>query len=161
MLQLEETLKALNGCVELLDPLPPENRSFVLGNLEKLFAKDQHMGNGKPSKIRDLVESEDFLALNTVQGGYLALLRQLYEEDPQRFAEVAPTVKGTKRQHFAESEEEIKESGTGTKPAQICPGGWWADLNNSTPSKQDYLQKLMVRLGYPRADVNLACKALR
>ena len=89
------------------------------------------------------------------------LLGHVYEDDPSKFAEVAPTVKGKKRKHFAQTEKDIRDSGTSTKPAQICPGGWWADLNSSTHNKQAYLKELMQGLGYPKADIELACKAVR
>lgn len=163
MLPVEQELKATLACVEILKGLPPASRSRVARQLNEAFAEalTQVLANGKQSNIRQLVESEEFQSLNTKQDKYLALLRLIFENDPSKFAQVAPTIKGEKRKYFAMTEKEITDSGTGTKPAQIFPGGWWADLNNSTDNKRAYLKELMQGLGYPKAECDLASKAIR
>jgi len=163
MLPIEQELKATLDCVELLKSLPPTIRSRVAKRISEAFA-DEHSevpANGKPSKIRQLIESEEFKALRTAQNQYVAILRTVFEADPHGFAAVAPTIKGRKRKYFGVTQQDIADSGTSTKPVQICPGGWWADLNNSTEYKQANLKALMRGVGYSKAECDLACKAIR
>lgn len=163
MLPVEQELKATLDCVAILKGLPHGVASRVAMRLYEAFAKESGdmSANGKPSNIRQLVESEEFQSLNTAQDRYVRLSRHLYELDPDGFAEAAPSVKGRKRKYFATTEKEIVDSGTSTKPVQICPGGWWADLNNSTDNKRANLKELMQAMGYSKADYDLACKAIR
>jgi negative modulator of initiation of replication len=163
MLPVEQELKATLACVELLKGLPAAIRPRVARRLNEAFPEEvsEASANGKPSNIGQLVESDDFQSLNTAQDQYLAVLSHVFEVEPSKFAAVAATVKGRKRRYFAASEKEITDSGTSTKPAQICPGGWWADLNNSTDNKRANLKELMQGLGYSKADCDLACKAIR
>jgi negative modulator of initiation of replication len=163
MLAAKQILKAMYECVEIIENLPPAIRPRVARFVYQAFRKEssEEPGNGKSSNVRELVESEEFQSLSTKQEKYLAVLRLVYEADPSKFAKVAPTVKGREREYFAVTEEKVKNSGTSIKTGQISPGGWWADLNNSTLTKRLLLYRLMKGMGYPKADCDLAAKAIR
>jgi negative regulator of replication initiation len=162
MLSIEQELEATAACVEIFKGLAPTSRPRVARRLYEEFGEVLPATlNGNPSNIGSLVESDEFQSLHTAQERYLALLRHISESLPSKFAQAAPTVRGDKRRYLAKTEKEITDSGTSTKPAEISPGGWWADLNNSTTNKKTNLRKVMQLMGYGRTDCDLACKAIR
>ena len=65
MLPVEQKLKVMSDCVELLKELPPASCSWVARQLNEAFVEEPAMCDGKPTHIPHLLESEDFQVLNT------------------------------------------------------------------------------------------------
>lgn len=160
--ELKMELNATGACVDVLKDLSPTISARVARRIYEAFFTDEKTSHGKPSAIRQLIESEDFRSLNTAQNRYLEVLRILEASDPECFAQVAstdPNLRGKKRTYFALSKDAIELSGKSTNPVRLKR--WWADVNCSTPEKRKRVMKLMEGMGFPKAECVMAANAIR
>jgi hypothetical protein len=78
---------------------------------------------------------------------YLAIVSQIAKAMPQKFAEVAPNLYGTKRIYFARSREAVAGIGKKYDASSIPETGWFAYVSSGGEGKRKILTELMRRVG--------------
>lgn len=78
----------------------------------------------------------------------MLILSTLHRIDSASFSE-ATMVKGRKRVYFADNEQTLLASGQTTKPKAIPNTPFWVITNNNTSRKQQMVEQVMVRMGFP------------
>lgn len=138
----------------LIDPeavLEPVELDNALKGL--VVSKDAH--GTRPvdcvREMRELLISDEFAAQKKVVDRFMLVLSNLYRIDPTGFSD-AMSVKGRKRQYFADNKQTLLNSGTTTKPKAIPNTPFWVITNNNTSRKQQMIDQVMTRMNFP-ADI--------
>ena len=71
---------------------------------------------------------------------YLSVLSQIVKAMPQRFAEYAPSLHGTKRVYFGRSRADVDHTGKSNEANEIPDTEWWTSVNNEGFKKQVLLE---------------------
>ena len=98
------------------------------------------------SSLFKVVETAKFVSSNGMKR-YLLILSAIYKDNKEKFVEITDFQYGD-RKHFANSIEEIENSGKNTAP-QLIPDSPFAALTNlSAKRKRKILEDIMRFLGY-------------
>jgi hypothetical protein len=81
---------------------------------------------------------------------YLGIISQIARALPEKFAEVAPTLRGNQRVYFGRSRGEVEGTGSSNEAARIPDTDWFASVNNGANKKASILLDLMLGLGFSR-----------
>jgi negative modulator of initiation of replication len=125
----------------------------------------QHQGHvydnskGEPSSLDECIQHHLFRAQRDVIGKFLFALSWLAQKHKTEFKRVFD-LKGRKRIYFANTQEELEESGRKVMPQQIPNTDFWVVTNNSTPKKREMLYDVLRVLGYSATDCNRLVSAL-
>ena len=114
----------------------------------------------QPSELEVLLNSPEFRRLDGI-GRYLHLLQFLHSSSPEAFEKLpAYRRKGAKRINFSNNPQEIRSSGSNTKPQQI-PGTEFFVLSNlDNKSKRKILADIMPEFGFSWEEIKTVLKAL-
>lgn len=99
-------------------------------------------------EMRSLLISDEFAGLKNAIDRFMLVLSTLHRIDSASFSE-ATMVKGRKRVYFADNEQTLLASGQTTKPKAIPNTPFWVITNNNTSRKQQMVEQVMVRMGFP------------
>lgn len=102
--------------------------------------------------VFNFINKEELAMQRGAVGRFLLILAALYRAHPQQF-DVVTDISGRDRLYFADSENELAESGSSTKPRQIPDSPFWVITNSNTTRKKMMLTKAAMSLGYSDADV--------
>ncbi|MBU2892205.1 replication initiation negative regulator SeqA [Colwellia sp. D2M02] len=102
--------------------------------------------------VFNFINKEELAMQRGAVGRFLLILAALYRAHPQQF-DVVTDISGRDRLYFADSESELAESGSSTKPRQIPDSPFWVITNSNTTRKKMMLTKAAMSLGYSDADV--------
>ena len=86
---------------------------------------------------------------------YLSILSQIVKAMPEKFDEVALSLRGTKRAYFGRCRAEVETTGKSNEAAKIPDTERWASVNKAGDKKQKTLSDLMRPLGFSRDYVEL------
>ena len=86
-------------------------------------------------------------------GRYLAVLRFMYNNAPEKFERIAQSTRGSRRLYISKSELEIQRNGSSTKPKAIMGTPYYTATNLSKRLMQGILSRLMRAYGYGQPDV--------
>lgn len=111
------------------------------------------------TELTKLLESSEFVYARGVVGKFLALLQWLHSQDPQGFAKVEG-IKGRGRIYFAKKPEILEASGRSVNPKQIPRTPYWVITTTPTILKQEIIERVMQSLGYNRAEIASAIRAM-
>jgi len=106
-------------------------------------------------EFTEFLNTSAFIRQRKALGRLFAILSWLYQRHGEEFEEVA-SVRGRHRTYFAKDPEDIKRTGSSTKPQLIPKTPWYVTTNTSTKLKQAILRKLLSRLGYGKDDIEQA-----
>ncbi|MGL4224337.1 MAG: replication initiation negative regulator SeqA [Vibrio sp.] len=98
--------------------------------------------------MRSLLISDEFASLKNAIDRFMLVLSTLYRIDAISFS-AATMVKGRKRVYFADNQQTLLASGQTTKPKSIPNTPFWVITNNNTSRKQQMVEQVMVRMGFP------------
>ncbi len=98
--------------------------------------------------MRSLLISDEFAGLKNAIDRFMLILSTLHRIDSASFSE-ATMFKGRKRVYFADNEQTLLASGQTTKPKAIPNTPFWVITNNNTSRKQQMVEQVMVRMGFP------------
>lgn len=151
-------LRRLLSIEEEQDVLPPRLESVdsgqtiatkevldVTDDVEEKQAKDIN------ETVFNYVNKEELAMQRGAVGRFLLILGALYRGHPNQF-HVVNEISGRDRLYFANSERELAESGSSTKPRQIPESPFWVMTNSNTTRKKMMLTKVALSLGYSNDD---------
>ncbi|MFQ3210132.1 MAG: negative modulator of initiation of replication [Colwellia sp.] len=102
--------------------------------------------------VFNFINKEELAMQRGAVGRFLLILAALYRAHPQHFS-VVTEISGRDRLYFANSESQLAESGSSTKPRQIPESPFWVITNSNTTRKKMMLTKASISLGYCDSDV--------
>jgi negative modulator of initiation of replication len=102
--------------------------------------------------VFNFINKEELAMQRGAVGRFLLILAALYRAHPKHF-DVVTEISGRDRLYFADSENELAESGSSTKPRQIPDSPFWVITNSNTTRKKMMLTKAANSLGYSELDV--------
>ena len=102
--------------------------------------------------VFNFINKEELVMQRGAVGRFLLILAALYRAHPEHF-NVVTDISGRDRLYFADSESELEESGSSTKPRQIPNSPYWVITNSNTTRKKMMLTKAALSLGYSDNDV--------
>ena len=115
------------------------------------------------SPTHDLVaflESARFrIANRTATDKFLAVLGFLATQTGERFERILE-VSGRGRRYFAQSRDEITQSGRSLHPQQIPGTSYWVMTNASTTHKREIMRRVLAILGYNTVTVWQVARAI-
>ncbi len=112
--------------------------------------------DSKPAAKRSVTKSDDILdrVTSTALSEYakrvdqfLYILSVAHELNADNFSSVE-SIKGKNRVYFAQSKEQLLETGSSTNPKQIPNSDFWVVTNNNTAKKVTMLKQVLDMLGY-------------
>ena len=94
---------------------------------------------------------------------FLAILRKIYDNNPCAFKGILPyrpnnsrrIIIGLDRQEMVSS---VRSTSTSIIPQEVLNTDCWAQTNNSTPQKKEYLREIMVRLEWCEPNIEKTMK---
>jgi negative modulator of initiation of replication len=113
----------------------------------------------EPSELGKLLGSPEFMYAKGVVGRFLSLLKWLHDREPAGFSKVEG-IKGRGRIYFAKNPETLKAAGRSVNPKQIPGTDYWVITTTPTTLKQQVIERVMQTLGYNRADIAAATRAM-
>jgi negative modulator of initiation of replication len=150
------------GEILRLEVLPPEVASAGKHGLGSA-ARGQGVGSqpsAREAALSDYVVSPEFLSNRNVVDQFLGVLSFLYKNNSDKFANLE-VMEGRKRKYFAQSEQELENSGTSVNPKRIPHSNFWVVTNNDTNNKKVMLRRALVLLGYSARTIRLVVDSLR
>jgi negative modulator of initiation of replication len=87
-------------------------------------------------------------------GRYLAVLRFMYNNAPEKFECIAQSTRGSRRLYISKSELEIQRTGSSTKPKSVVGTPYYAATNLSKRLMQRILNRLMRAYGDGQPDLD-------
>lgn len=102
--------------------------------------------------VFNFINKEELAMQRGAVGRFLLILAALYRAHPKQF-DVVTEISGRDRLYFADSENELAESGSSTKPRQIPDSPFWVITNSNTTRKKMMLTKAATSLGYSDKNV--------
>jgi negative modulator of initiation of replication len=108
--------------------------------------------NTNHDTVFNFINKEELAMQRGAVGRFLLILAALYRAHPQKF-DVVTEISGRDRLYFADSESELAESGSSTKPRQIPDSPFWVITNSNTTRKKMMLTKAATSLGYSESNV--------
>jgi negative modulator of initiation of replication len=102
--------------------------------------------------VFNFINKEELAMQRGAVGRFLLILAALYRAHPKQF-DVVTEISGRDRLYFADSENELAESGSSTKPRQIPDSPFWVITNSNTTRKKMMLTKAATSLGYSESNV--------
>jgi SeqA protein C-terminal domain len=81
---------------------------------------------------------------------YLGIISQMARALPEKFAEVAPKLRGNQRIYFGHSRSKVEGTGSSNEAARVPDTDWFASVNNGANRKASILLDLMLCLGFSR-----------
>jgi negative modulator of initiation of replication len=119
-------------------------------------------GNGhkRPQPLVDCLSTARVQLARNATEKFLSILSWAHEQNPTTFDRVLP-ISGRRRRYFAQSRQEITESGTHTYPQRIPDSPYWVMTNADTFQKRDILRKALGVLGYASAEIQAVASAVR
>ncbi|NQY64285.1 MAG: replication initiation negative regulator SeqA [Alteromonadaceae bacterium] len=110
------------------------------------------ISKSKNESVFNFINKEELAMQRGAVGRFLLILAALYRVHKQSFSAVN-NISGRYRLYFANSAEELSESGSSTKPRQIPNSPFWVITNSNTTRKKMMLTKVAVAMGYNEKDV--------
>ncbi|TCJ96090.1 negative regulator of replication initiation SeqA [Volucribacter psittacicida] len=101
------------------------------------------------SKVRALLQSEEFVQENKAVVRFLAILKVLYRTHPESFAQATESLQGRTRVYFARDEATLLAAGNHTKPKQIPDTPYWVITNTNSGRKMLMLEGAMQSMQLP------------
>lgn len=141
-LSAEDAFPAADAEIESHAVQPEPSSPVVRNSAEQLHAVDS------VKAMRELLISDEFAAQKKVVDRFILVLSTLYRLNPSSFSD-AMSVKGRKRQYFADNEQTLLNSGTTTKPKAIPDTPFWVITNNNTSRKQQMVDQVMTLMEFP------------
>lgn len=106
----------------------------------------------KIENVFNFINKEELAMQRGAVGRFLLILAAIYRVHKQNFSAVNE-ISGRDRLYFANSAEELSESGSSTKPRQIPNSPFWVITNSNTTRKKMMLTKVAVAMGYNEIEV--------
>ena len=104
------------------------------------------------SKLDSCLNNPRFQTERDAVGKFLFMLSWLYKHHGHEFKKVLQ-IRGKRRHYFAQSADDLEESGRSVNPQQIPDSPYWVVTNNDTPKKKRMLQDVMHILGYSPSEI--------
>lgn len=108
------------------------------------------------NKVRQLLNSAEFQQESRAVSRFLALLKVLYQNNPDSFAQATEqeAFQGRSRTYFAADEATLLAAGNHTKPKQIPDTPYWVITNNNSARKMLMLERTMQFMQLPENLIN-------
>lgn len=119
-------------------------KTFTVAEKEKAVEKQATL---KKANVFDVINKEELSMQRGVVGRFLLLLSALQRVHGDDFS-VVLDIRGRDRLYFAQSEKELTESGSSTKPRQIPDSRYWVITNSNTTRKKMMMTEVAKALGY-------------
>ena len=97
--------------------------------------------------VFNYINKEELAHQRGAVGRFLLILAALYRVHQKQFV-VVNDIRGRDRLYFAQSEQELAQSGSSTKPRQIPDSPFWVITNSNTTRKKMMLTEVAIALGY-------------
>lgn len=110
--------------------------------------------------LREYVQSPGFLANTRGVDQFLGILSFVSKQDPGRLKALL-SMEGRKRRYFANTRQELENSGISVNAKKIPGTDLWAVTNNSTDNKKVLLRQALTLLGYDAETMRLVSDSLR
>ncbi|GHG01127.1 replication initiation negative regulator SeqA [Thalassotalea marina] len=120
-------------------------KTFTVDEQEKPAEKVAATAN--KANVFDVINKEELSMQRGVVGRFLLLLSALQRVHGDDFA-VVLDIRGRDRLYFAQSEKELSESGSSTKPRQIPESPYWVITNSNTTRKKMMITEVAKALDY-------------
>jgi negative modulator of initiation of replication len=114
----------------------------------------------KPSSRLQKLPLDKLDTQNNVVGRFLYILDALQQSHNEAFCGVVK-IKGRDRLYFADSQEQLTDSGSSTNPKQIGSTGFWVMTNSNTTRKKWMLAEVAKMLGYSASDLKILAHHLQ
>ena len=114
----------------------------------------------KPSNKLDSLVMDELDAQHNVVGRFLYILNALQHSHVDAFNGVLE-IKGRDRLYFADSQEQLTDSGSSTNPKQIGSTKYWVMTNSNTTRKKWMLCEVAKMLGYTPSDLKILAHRLQ
>lgn len=101
----------------------------------------------QPGDILDKITDDALLGFDKVVERFMFILGVLHEIHGKSFSKVE-TIKGKNRVYFAQSKEQLLETGSSTNPKLIPNSEFWVVTNNNTAKKVNMLKQVLSVLDY-------------
>lgn len=101
------------------------------------------------SKVKALLDSDDFQQETKAVVRFLNILRVLYRTNPESFAQATESLQGRTRVYFARDEGTLLMAGNHTKPKQIPDTPYWVITNTNSGRKMLMLEGAMQSMHLP------------
>lgn len=120
-------------------------KTFTVEEKEKPVEKQNT--SSSQANVFDVINKEELSMQRGVVGRFLLLLSALQRVHGEDFS-VVLDIRGRDRLYFAQSEKELTESGSSTKPRQIPDSRYWVITNSNTTRKKMMMTEVAKALGY-------------
>lgn len=104
--------------------------------------------------IFDVINKEELAMQRGAVGRFLLILSNLNRVHPNQFAAILD-IRGRDRLYFANSESDLLENGSSTKPKQIPDSDYWVMTNSNTTRKKLMLTDVANVLGYTSEEAEI------
>ncbi|MGC7589725.1 replication initiation negative regulator SeqA [Bisgaard Taxon 46] len=101
------------------------------------------------SKVKALLDSDEFQQETKAVVRFLNILRVLYRTNPESFAQATESLQGRTRVYFARDEGTLLMAGNHTKPKQIPDTPYWVITNTNSGRKMLMLEGAMQSMHLP------------
>ncbi|WJG08236.1 replication initiation negative regulator SeqA [Aliiglaciecola sp. LCG003] len=105
----------------------------------------------------NLLSADKFKQAMSKVERFLLMLSALHHAHPIHFDAVL-NIKGKGRLYFAQSKDELLQSGSSTNPKQIPDSEFWVVTNNNTAKKRTMLLNAADALGYSKSSMDRLVK---
>ncbi|MEW6996150.1 replication initiation negative regulator SeqA [Colwelliaceae bacterium BS250] len=115
---------------------------------------DQTLSMTSCQSIFDVINKEELAMQRGAVGRFLLILSNLNRVHPNQFAAILD-IRGRDRLYFANSESDLLENGSSTKPKQIPESNYWVMTNSNTTRKKLMLTDVANVLGYTSEEAEI------
>ncbi len=115
------------------------------------LANENHEVKASES-VFNYINKEELATQRGVVGRFLLILSALHRVHSKKFS-VVIDIRGRDRLYFAQSEQELADSGSSTKPRQIPDSPFWVMTNSNTTRKKMMITEVAKALGYQTSEI--------
>ena len=130
-----------------------ENVSVTTGEVAEAVV-EQTFSMTSCQSIFDVINKEELAMQRGAVGRFLLILSNLNRVHPNQFAAILD-IRGRDRLYFANSESDLLENGSSTKPKQIPDSNYWVMTNSNTTRKKLMLTDVANVLGYTSEEAEI------